>query len=172
MCSVFAQILRLKITFLEEWNFCRGGGVLDTPLAKSQDILKAFFEKVDTDILVLAHVTSPFIKKETVEKCIEAVKSGEYDSAFSAGRVCDLLWKDGKPYNFDATNIVRTQDLPLIYRESCGVYVFTKEMFKETNRRIGFKPYICEISEIESIDVDYPEDFLIADAVYTKIIKK
>ena len=36
----------------------------------------------------------------------------------------------------------------------------------ELNRRIGDKPYIVEVSEIESVDIDEAEDFMIADAIY------
>lgn len=33
------------------------------------------------------------------------------------------------------------------------------------------KPYIHEISEIESRDIDYPEDFEIANAIYMALLK-
>lgn len=36
----------------------------------------------------------------------------------------------------------------------------------ELNRRIGDKPYIVEVGEIESVDIDEAEDFMIADAIY------
>ncbi len=42
----------------------------------------------------------------------------------------------------------------------------------ELHRRIGENPFIVEIGEIESIDIDEAEDFIIADAVYNHIFKK
>lgn len=33
-------------------------------------------------------------------------------------------------------------------------------------RRIGAKPFIVEVGEVEAIDIDEPEDFEIADAIY------
>ena len=39
-------------------------------------------------------------------------------------------------------------------------------MVTELNRRIGDKPYIVEVGEIESVDIDEAEDFMIADAIY------
>lgn len=39
------------------------------------------------------------------------------------------------------------------------------------NRRIGDKPFITEVGEIESIDIDEPEDFEIADAVFNHIMR-
>ena len=33
-------------------------------------------------------------------------------------------------------------------------------------------PYIAKVNGIEGIDIDYPEDFEIADAVYMKLCKE
>ena len=40
------------------------------------------------------------------------------------------------------------------------------------HRRIGEKPFIVEVGEIESVDIDEPEDFMIADAIFNHIIMK
>ena len=86
--------------------------------------------------------------------CILAVKSKEYDSAFCAKKLQDYLWQNGKPLNFDAANVPRTQDLEPIYQETSGVYVFTREVFEKYKRRIGQKPLIKEMSFIEAVDID------------------
>ena len=78
----------------------------------------------------------------------------------------DFLWKDGKPFNYELDNIPRTQDLPALYQETSSFYIYKKEVMTKMNRRIGEEPFIVEISEIESIDIDEPEDFEIADAVF------
>lgn len=145
---------------------------LDTSEALFQDIVESFMSKIEADIIVLAHVTSPFLSAESIRKCVSAVQSGGYDSAFTAVRVQDFLWKDGVPLNFDATSVVRTQDLPIIYKESVGCYVFTKESYLNTHRRIGLKPYVCEVTKLEEIDIDYPEDFKMANALFMNMIKK
>ena len=139
---------------------------LDSSEAKCQDIIDSFLDKVDADIIVLAHVTCPFLKAESIRKCVQMVQSGKYDSAFTAGRVQDFLWENGRPLNFDPEHIARTQDLPEIFRESVGCYVFTKDMYREKRRRIGLNPYIYEVGKLEEIDIDYPEDFVIANAIY------
>lgn len=153
-------------------KFLKRGKNLDTSETQCHEIIKSFLEIVDADIIVLTHVTCPFIKAETIEKCIEAVKSGKYDSAFSAVKIQDFLWKDGMPLNFDADFAVKTQDLPAIYKESVGCYVFTKELFLSSNRKVGFNPYIYAVDSIESVDIDYPEDFQIANAIYMNMLKE
>ena len=40
------------------------------------------------------------------------------------------------------------------------------------HRRIGVNPFLVEVGEIESIDIDEPEDFVIADAIYNHIFRK
>ena len=42
----------------------------------------------------------------------------------------------------------------------------------DLNRRIGKRPYIVEVGEIEGIDIDEPEDFVIADAIYNYLFLK
>lgn len=138
---------------------------LDLPTSNFSQIFENFTNVVDADIYVYAHATAPFITVETMQQCIEAVKSGTYDSAFCAVKIQDFLWENGKPLNFDATNIPRSQDLNPIYRETSGVYVFTKEVFEKYHRRIGVKPYVKEVSFKEAVDINNPEDFDLAQAL-------
>ena len=79
---------------------------------------------------------------------------------------------EGKPFNYTLDNIPRTQDLQPIYEETSGFYIYTHDVMTELHRRIGENPFIVEIGEIESIDIDEAEDFIIADAVYNHIFKK
>ena len=146
-------------------DFIQRPPFLDLPTSNFNQIFDAFMKVVDADIYVYAHATAPFITVETMVQCIEAVKSGEYDSAFCAEKLQDYLWQDGEPLNFDALNLPRTQDLKLIYKETSGVYVFTKDAYIKYRRRIGVKPFIKEVSFKEAVDIDNPEDFDLAEAM-------
>lgn len=143
---------------------------LDTPEATPQDIMGEFISRVPADVYVTSHATSPFVTAEHIRECVQKVLSGEYDSAFTAEKIQKLLWKNKKPLNFDASNIPRTQDLEKIYSEVPAVYVYRKDVFTNLRRRIGNNPYLCEVSGIECVDIDWPEDFEIANAIYEKII--
>ena len=144
---------------------------LDQDSTKMNEVLKAFSDDVDADIYVMTHTTAPFVTKESISKGIKSVANDGYDSSFAAKKVQDFLWKDGKPFNYDLTSIQRTQDLPIIYQETSGFYIYKSEVIKHLCRRIGDKPFIVEVSEIEGIDIDENDDFLIADAVYNQILK-
>ncbi|SCZ78662.1 acylneuraminate cytidylyltransferase family protein [Pseudobutyrivibrio xylanivorans] len=145
---------------------------LDTQAIRCGDIIEAFLEQEESDIYVMYHATSPFITKKTLTDCINAVKSGKYDSAFAAKKLQNFMWFDGKPLNFALDCAPRTQDMKPYYCELSSPYVFTREVFEKYHGRTGENPFICECSEIEAIDIDYPEDFELANAVYMSLIKK
>lgn len=139
---------------------------LDKDTTSMTEVLTCFTQEVPADVYVMTHTTAPFVTSESIEKGLNAVLSGEYDSAFAAKKLQDFLWSEGKPFNYALDNIPRTQDLPLLYEETSGFYIYNNEVMTKLHRRIGLKPYIVEVGEIEGIDIDEPEDFEIADAVF------
>ena len=138
---------------------------LDLPTSNFSQIFDCFMERFDADIYVYAHATAPFVTVETMQQCIDAVCCGACDSAFCAAKIQDYLWQDGEPMNFDPSNLPRSQDLKPIYRETSGVYVFTKEAYQAYHRRIGKKPFVKEVSFQEAVDINTPEDFDLAAAL-------
>lgn len=142
---------------------------LDTDETKMNDVLSSFARDVEADIYVMTHTTAPFIKSESIQKALHAVACENYDSAFAVKKIQDFFWKDEKPFNYNLDDIPRTQDLTPLYQETSGFYVYKRSVISKMNRRIGDKPMFIEVGEIESIDIDEDEDFMIADAVYNYI---
>ena len=143
---------------------------LDGDDKNANDIIGEFMKHVDADIYVNAHTTSPVARVSTIEECVDKVAGGEYDSAFCAEAIRTFMWQDGKPINFNPDYFPRTQDLPLIYGETSIAYVFTKESFLKHHRRLGIHPFIKEVDKIEAMDIDYPEDFEICNAIYKEVV--
>ena len=65
----------------------------------------------------------------------------------------------------DMKDIVTTQNLEPVYMETGAFFIFRKEVFTKLHQRIGVNPYMCEISQIEAVDIDTYEDFKFAEAV-------
>ena len=135
---------------------------LDGDLVKGFDIYKSFISEVDADVYILAHTTSPFIKQESIDNALEHIVSGSNDSAFSAEKIQTFAWYKDKPINYDLNDVPRTQDLEPIWVETSAFFMFKKEIFTDYNRRIGFNPYIQEVSGIEAIDIDEKKDYDLA----------
>ncbi len=140
---------------------------LDADTTLGKDIYDAFTREVEADIYILAHTTSPFIRTATIENAIEKVAGGEYDSAFSAKCEQSFAWFEGHPLNYSLSHIPRTQELEAVYIETSAFFIFRREIWVEQHRRIGDKPYMAVTDRIESIDIDNPDDFLLAEAIVT-----
>ncbi len=135
---------------------------LDGDLVKGFDIYRSFINEVDADIYVLAHTTSPFIKVSSIENALSHILSGENDSAFSAERIQTFAWYKGRPVNYELNDVPRTQDIEPVWVETSAFFMFQKEIFTVHNRRIGFRPYIQEVSGIEAVDIDEKKDYELA----------
>lgn len=140
-------------------SFLKRQTALDADWIKAFDLYRSFLAEVDADIYVVAHTTAPFIKASSIQNALTHVIDGEYDSAFSAERVQTFAWYKGKPVNYDLNAIPKTQDLEPIWVETSAFFIFRKEVFVKSNRRIGNKPYIQEVSGIETIDIDEQKDY-------------
>lgn len=131
---------------------------------------------VDADIYLQTHSTNPLFKtkslNEAIEKMISLQKEGLFDSVFSVTKLQTRLYKsDGKPLNHNLEELLRTQDLKPLYEENSNFYIFSKESFiKSGGKRIGLNPYMFEIDKIEAIDIDEPQDFMIAEAIFNLVI--
>ena len=163
---VYCSNEEIKDFIPEGVNYLKRSTSLDQDTTKMNEVLQAFASEVPADLYVMTHTTAPFISVESIEKGLSAVMSGEYDSSFAAKKLQDFLWLNGKPFNYELNNIPRTQDLLALYEETSGFYIYKSDVMTKLNRRIGDKPYIVEVNEIEATDIDELEDFLIADALF------
>ncbi|RST72569.1 acylneuraminate cytidylyltransferase family protein [Siminovitchia acidinfaciens] len=140
-------------------KFVQRDRYLDGDLVKGNDIYRSFISRVDSDIYLLAHTTSPFMTPKSVEVALYNVLSENYDSALSVQKRQTFVWHKGQTLNYEINDIPRTQDIEPIYIETSGFYIFKKEHFLTHRRRIGFKPYFQELDDIEAIDIDTKEDY-------------
>ena len=162
--SAIKQYLIDGVDYLERPNW------LDRSETLGGEIYQSFFDRIYADVYVLAHATSPFVSTEHIKECVLKVQSGQYDSAFCAKKIQNFLWKSNKPLNFELSRPLRTQDMDPVFMELSTPYVYSRETWKKIKGRTGVRPYICECSEIEAIDIDYPEDFEMADVIYSNLL--
>lgn len=143
-------------------RFLQRDSYLDGDTVKGKEIYERFVDTIDADIYILAHTTSPFIERASIETALKKVMGGDYDSAFSVERKQTFCWYMGKPVNYDLTDVPRTQDIEPVWVETSAFFIFRKEIFTKYGRRIGFKPYMQEISGREAVDIDTKADYDLA----------
>jgi CMP-N-acetylneuraminic acid synthetase len=72
---------------------------------------------------------------------------------------------ESQPVNHDPAVLLRTQDLPPLYEENSGMYVFSREQIAE-GRRFGDRPLLFEIDPLEATDIDEEPDFVLAETLH------
>lgn len=165
-CSDQAIIdyIPLQCEFLEREKWLDGNEV------RARDTYTAFIQDVDADIYIALCTTSPFTQKDTLQNALRKVLYDGYDSAFTAKKIQTFTWYEGRPLNYDICNVPRTQDIEPIYIETSAFFIFTKEMWSDYGRRIGFHPYVQEVGEIESVDIDTMEDLRFAQILAENVL--
>lgn len=150
-------------------KFMQRPAYLDSNEAKVQDFIGEFLKREEAEVIVLLHITSPFIKPETISECIRNVISGKHDSAFAALEIKRFAWYQGKPLNYSLEEPTpRTQDIEPILFEQSGLYVFRREVFETSGRRISATPFIKLVNLFEGHDIDTIEDFQLAELILEK----
>lgn len=135
-------------------------------------IIEYDVRQIEADLYIQTHSTNPLLKTSSldkaIEKMIELVQENAYDSIFSVTKIQTRLYKaSGEPFNHNPKELLRTQDLEPLFEENSNFYIFTKESFdKNKCKRIGKNPYMFEIDKIEAIDIDEPQDFVIAESLF------
>jgi CMP-N-acetylneuraminic acid synthetase len=133
-------------------------------------ILQDDIAAVGADSYLMTHTTNPLISAATLRDAIAHVEENdEADSLFSVNRIQTRFYKgDGEAVNHDPDNLVRTQDLEPWFEENSCLYLFSQSSFAETGARIGKQPMMYETPPLESLDIDEPHEWFLAEAVLEK----
>ena len=120
----------------------------------------------DDEIIITPHVTSPFIKMKTIKKAVKKL-GDKFDSVCSVTMHKEFAWlkyENGKysAINFNPDVVEKTQNLPPIIMGNGAFFIFTKKTFIRYNNRLGKNPYYFVLSMPESIEIDYQEDYELA----------
>lgn len=139
------------------------------------DVLLNDIEQIDSDLYVQTHSTNPLLRTETISGAIAGYLNNkdDYDSLFSVTRMRARLWDNkGMAINHNPAILLRTQDLRPIYIENSCLYIFSKDVFKNRRNRIGKRPLMWEIDQIEAWDIDEESDFQITEFLYKRKLLK
>ncbi|GAB3845810.1 acylneuraminate cytidylyltransferase family protein [Nesterenkonia populi] len=142
--------------------------------ATSTDALVAHaHELIPQGHILWTHVTSPFITAghydEVVRVYRDMLRSG-YDSLMTTTEIHGFLWQNEKPMNYDRTveKWPRTQTLDPVHEVNSGVFLAPAAVYRELDDRIGETPHLYPLDKLTSHDIDWPEDFVLGEAMLEK----
>lgn len=151
---------------------------LCTSTTKIEDFISYIPKLISSNHIFWIHATAPFVLSNDYMNAIETyfnkIQDG-FDSLMSVTKIQQFLWdKDLKKIvnNENKNNKwPQTQDLKPLFEINHAFYISSKKNYLKLNDRIGSNPYLFELDHIKSIDIDWEEDFRIAEAIYEKFFR-
>lgn len=140
-----------------------------------QDLICYVPTITNADHILWGHVTTPLVEAKVYDTAIEQYLSKitkGYDSLVSVKELKNfLLNQEGKLVN-NTTDIPwpRTQDLEPLYEINHAIFLAKRSVYTEQKNRIGQKPLLYIMDEIHSKDIDWEEDFKIAEIMYKTLL--
>ena len=101
-----------------------------------------------------------------MDECVLKVNSGDYDSAFTAFKFQKFAWFKNSPINYNLSlKTPHPFEIEPVIIEHASLYVFKKEQFLKTNKRIAENHFIKFINQFEGHDINTDESFEIAELI-------
>lgn len=122
----------------------------------------------ESEVVVQVVPTSPFMRPETIDNAVQEVLQNGRDSAVGVFKEALYLWINGKPayYLADGT-IPNSFDMEQTTYETTGLYANRTASVLSGRRRITeTNVALVQFSRIESVDINYPEDFELAEIIW------
>ena len=122
-----------------------------------KDVYSYIASKISTNYVCYLHVTSPFLKDETLKKSVNIFFKDQRKPNYSLAsvtKVKEYLWYKNKALNYNPKNHPRSQTLPDYLAINFAVNIVEKKYMKSKGRIIGekFTPVILNFPE--TIDID------------------
>tara|TARA_R100001369_G_scaffold92896_1_gene141057 strand:+ start:69256 stop:69942 length:687 start_codon:yes stop_codon:yes gene_type:complete len=149
---------------------------LGSSTTKLKDLILHVGHLSSCENILWTHVTNPLFTEQNYKNAIDVYlhqKKNGFDSLVSGYIIKEfLLDKETNKIINNTTNLKwpRTQDLTDLFAINNGVFIAKRERYL-LGERLGVKPFYLENDKISSLDIDYEDDFLIAEAVYEKLEK-
>lgn len=120
--------------------------------------------QVNADLYIQSLCTSPFIDEHTVGRALAELEAApEADSLVAVSRQKQYTWHDGTPA-YGWGRIPNSIDLPATIVEAMGLYV-VRAPHGAPKQRFGRKPVFFDLKPQELIDLNWPEDLALAEAI-------
>lgn len=141
---------------------------LSSSATSTDDLISHARELVESGHILWTHVTSPFVTSALYDEIIAAYRPAltqGYDSLMTTTLLQAFLWTESGPLTYDrsAEKWPRTQTLPPVHEVNSAVFLAPVEIYDREQDRIGSKPKLHPLDRLTALDIDWEEDFVIAE---------
>lgn len=126
-----------------------------------------------SDLFLLVQATSPFTESADFDRALELMDSEKTDSLLSCVRSKRFFWGNGgAPLNYDYKKRPRRQDFDGSLMENGAFYINTVGNVMRDKNRLSGKISIYEMDDFKAVEIDEPDDWLIAESIMRKHIAR
>lgn len=123
------------------------------------------------DELAWTHVTSPLCDADTYARGLAAFDARDrerHDSLMAVHPIRSFVWSDSGPLNYRREPIrwPRTQDLAPVHDVCSALFVVPITLGRALGDRIGHAPLLFPLAAVQAIDVDWEDDFRLAELLF------
>jgi N-acylneuraminate cytidylyltransferase len=134
------------------------------------DIIQYEIRRTKSDIYLHTYCTCPLLTASTISTAIrEFVDSDVHDSLLPVTKHQTRFYDSQfSGINHDPHDICPSQELEPVYEDNGVLYIYTEATFQKTGHRLGRNPLPFEISKHEAIEIDYIDEFEIAETLHAQ----
>ena len=140
-----------------------------------EDMLFDFCETLDrSEIVVLTHITSPFLKKKTIFDAVDMLLNDQNSkSIHSVHKIQDFVWvkkeNEVSPVNFQTDRVQQTQDLSPIFISKGAFFIAKAGDILDQKKRLPEPLLFFSLDHVQSVEIDNFEDLEFAKLLKGKL---
>ena len=144
---------------------------LATSKSLIDEYIYEYIKSKNPEHLAVVNPTSPFISSNELDKAWLTYSESDCDTLLSCEKIQTHCFKSGKAINFSINGKhPRSQDIDPVYALNFAISIWNCKKFMKNYEDNGYGVYTGKIeffitSEMASIDIDYPEDFRMAEYI-------
>ena len=140
-----------------------------TDTASTESVVLEYLNKTnldEDDLFILVQATSPLTRKEDFSDALDQFQRTGCDSLLSCVRTKRFFWNaDGTPLNYDYRTRPRRQDFDGLFMENGAFYINQVGNILKYKNRLSGTIGIYEMPEFTAVEIDEPDDWIVAEAV-------
>jgi CMP-N-acetylneuraminic acid synthetase len=146
---------------------------LASSATSTDDLVGHARELVDEGHILWTHVTSPFVTAALYAEIIDAYRrdlADGYDSLMTTTPLRAFLWTEDGPLTYDRSveKWPRTQTIRPVHEINSAVFLAPTEVYDRQRDRIGDHARLHPLDRLTAFDIDWEEDFVIAEQLLLK----
>jgi CMP-N-acetylneuraminic acid synthetase len=138
----------------------------------TDDLIKYVPSVINKGVVLWTHVTSPFIDSRVYSQAIKCYFNNldNNDSLMSVTEIQKFIWNEYGPITYDSNKEKwpRTQTLSPLYEINSGIFLADISTYQNQQNRIGKNPFFFKLDSKMALDIDWKDDFDIAEALWLK----